>query len=77
MFKNILRQIKDEKLKINLDNNKINIINYKEIKEVKDEIIKIDCNNFILNIYGENLLISKLLDMEVLILGKIKRIELV
>ena len=77
MFKNILRQIKDEKLKINLDNNKINIINYKKIKEVKDEIIKIDCNTFILNIYGENLLISKLLDMEVLILGKIKRIELV
>lgn len=77
MFKNILNQIKDEKLKINLDNNKINIINYKEIKEVKDETIKIDCNTFILNIYGENLIISKLLDMEVLIIGKIKRIELI
>ena len=70
------RYITDKSYKIIIKDNNINIINYKEIKDFSNTTIKIDTNKGITTITGENLVVSKMQDNEVLITGKIKTIEL-
>ncbi len=76
MFKKILSIIKDEQLKITLIKNSIDITNYKDILTFDDNNIIIDCKDFILKIKGNNLIINKLLDNEVLITGTIEHMEM-
>lgn len=69
--------IVDKEYKIIIKNNYVNVINYEEIKDFNDNKIEIiNKKNNITKIIGENLIISKMQDDEVLIKGKIKNIEL-
>ena len=69
--------IVDKEYKIIIKNNYVNVINYEEIKDFNDNKIEIiNKKNNITKIIGENLIISKMQDNEVLIKGKIKNIEL-
>lgn len=63
------------KSKIIILDNRIDIINYKYIDHFDNNkiIIKLDINNIF--IYGNNLIISKLISDEVLISGNIDKIE--
>ncbi len=70
------RIITDRTYKIIIKENNINIINYKEIKDFSNNKVIITNNNGITSILGENLVVSKMQDNEVLITGKIKTIEL-
>ena len=76
MFNKIFEVIKDNKFKIQLEENKIYVSNYKTIIDIKENLIIIDCNNFILKIYGQNLKVKQIIDKEILILGKIEKVEL-
>lgn len=76
MFNKIFEVIKDNKLKIQLEENKIYVSNYKTIIDIKENLIIIDCNNFILKIYGNDLKVKQIIDKEILILGKIEKVEL-
>ena len=76
MFNKIFEVIKDNKLKIQLEENKIYISNYQTIIDIEDNKIIIDCNNFILKIYGKELKVKQIIDKEILILGKIEKVEL-
>ena len=53
----------------------INIINYKDIIDFSDNKVIIDGTNINIIISGKSLVISKLLDEEVLITGDISKIE--
>ena len=55
--------------------NQIDIINYQEIDSFDDEKIRIRYKEGVLVIGGKNLSINKLLEDEVLIGGKIEKIE--
>ncbi|HHT38823.1 MAG TPA: hypothetical protein GXZ95_05410 [Mollicutes bacterium] len=68
--------IYDRKMSIHIYENKVNIVNYNEISHFNSNkvVVVYDDGNIIVE--GKNLVVSKLLDNEILISGKIKRIEL-
>jgi len=66
----------DEEFQIIYLPNQIDIINYQEIDSFDDEKIRIRYKEGVLVIGGKNLSINKLLEDEVLIGGKIEKIEL-
>lgn len=66
---------KDE-LEINVYLDKVDIVNYKELGEIDNNKITIYYDNGKITINGSNLTISKLLNNEVLIIGKINNVEL-
>ncbi|MBQ6495150.1 MAG: YabP/YqfC family sporulation protein [Bacilli bacterium] len=70
------RYIIDKEYKIIIKKNSINIINFKEIKDFSSTkiVIKNEDNNTIVT--GENLVVSKMQDNEILITGKIESIKL-
>lgn len=76
IFDNITRYIDDKKYKITIFDNRINIINYIEIKEFSSNKIIIKNNISNTTIYGKNLVITKMQDDELLITGDIKNIDL-
>lgn len=65
----------DEEFQIIYLPNQIDIINYQEIDSFDDEKIRIRYKEGVLVIGGKNLSINKLLEDEVLIGGKIEKIE--
>lgn len=76
MFNGITNYIKDNEFKINIFHNKINIVNYIEIISLEETRISIKYNNGNMIIKGSDLLVKKLLDNEILIIGQIKLIEM-
>lgn len=77
MFKNLFTYIKDNELKIIVLKNKISINNYKEIIDFDDNKISINCNDFTLVIIGNKLVINRLFDKEILIIGNIKEMDFI
>ena len=75
LFNGIRSYIQGSDTKIIIINNKINIINYKDIISFDSNIviIKLDKKNIIIK--GEDLVVSKLMNDEVLITGVFKNIE--
>lgn len=67
--------LKKEEYYIILYSNYIYIYNYNEIKKFTDTFISLQLDKFKLNIYGNNLLITKMEKKELLIKGNILKIE--
>ena len=67
--------IYDNKFQIWYIDNSVNICNYVEIMSFDDNIIKIKCPSNIVSIKGKELTITKMLNDELLIKGKIINIE--
>ena len=70
------RYLEDKTYEIIIKENSINIINFKEIIEFSVNRISLRCDGKIINIEGKNLIISKMLDEEVLITGIISNIRI-
>lgn len=70
------RYLTDTQYKIIIRENTINIINYIEIKDFTSTKIIIKHSNGFTTIIGTNLVVSKMQDNEVLIIGNIQSIEL-
>lgn len=68
--------IEDNEFRITILPNKVNIINYETICEIENDYIDIRHKEGKIKILGKNLVISKLLNEEVLITGIIEKIEL-
>lgn len=65
----------EDDFSINIYNNKIDIINYTSIGQIENDKIVIRYDTGLLIIKGEKLVVSKLLNDEILITGIIKNIE--
>lgn len=74
--KSLDRYLMDTDFKIIIKDNYLNIINYKEIIDFSSNQITIRTNSRIVKIKGDNLVVSKMQDNEVLITGIISTIEL-
>lgn len=72
---NLRNYILDNQFKIIMLKNKINIINYLEIDSFDEEKIIIRYKDGVVIVVGNNLIISKLLDDELLISGDISKVE--
>lgn len=70
------RYLENKSYEIIIKKNKINIINYNEIKGFSSTKISVKCEDTIFNIEGKNLIISKMLDDELLITGTIFSIRI-
>ena len=70
------RFLEDRNYEIIIKDNSINIINFKEIIDFSTTKISLRCENKIINVEGKNLIISKMLDEEVLITGVIFNVRI-
>ena len=67
--------INDDELKVTIQNNKINILNYKDIGHFDSNKVIVKCDNKKIIIEGKNLVVSKLINDEILINGDYYKIE--
>lgn len=67
--------ILDDDVKINIINNKINIVNYNDIGHFDSNKIIVKVNNGEVIIKGDDLVVSKLMNSEILITGNFNNIE--
>jgi len=67
--------VNDKKYSMIYKNNKLNIINYSEIIDFSSKLISVRHENNIYHIEGNNLVISKMMDNEILITGNINVIN--
>lgn len=74
MLKKVYEYIKDEEFRFTVYKNKIHVINYKKIITLKNDFISI-MGDFNINIFGNNLVLKRLMDKELLIIGTIYNVE--
>lgn len=75
MFERVREYIKDDEFRLVLFRNRVYITNYLEILTLNNKRISINNVNNLIVIKGEDLVLNKLLDKEILITGKILTIE--
>ena len=75
LFNYLNRYITDDEFKVVITNEFINIINYIEVIDFSDKEISIKYDNGIIIIKGNELVVSKMMDEELLIKGNIKNIS--
>ncbi len=75
MIKRIKDYIYDKEYKIIQSKNQLNIINYINIITLTDNFIEIKTKDNVIAITGKELVLNKLLDNEILIIGIISKIE--
>ena len=76
LMRNIKSYIEEKNYQINIINSKVNIVNYIEIKEFSDTKIIVKHEDGYTTVNGKSLVITKMLENEILIIGTIKSIEL-
>ena len=70
------RYLEDKNYQIIIKNNSVNIINIDEIIDFSINKITVRTNNNIIIVEGKNLIISKMLEDEVLIFGTINNVRI-
>ena len=75
MLEDLRKNFMEEKFKMIIYGNKIDILNYKKIESIKDNEIIIKSDKDKIYIKGKDLVIIKLVKDEVLIQGLIDRID--
>jgi hypothetical protein len=75
MLDRIYNYVNDTEFRFTYYEDKVNIINFKRIISLEDNYISLQSINKKIIIKGDGLVLSKLLDNEVLIIGNIKNIE--
>lgn len=68
--------LEDNNYQIIIKEKSINIINFQEILDFSEKNIKIRCINKIIEIDGQKMIVSKMLDDEILITGIINNIRI-
>lgn len=76
MLRNLRTFINDNEWRINIYDEKVNVVNYDDVILLEDNRISIKYKKGMIIIKGENLSVNKLLENEMLVIGKIKSIEL-
>ena len=64
--------INDRRFSMIYKNNKLNVINYSEIMDFSSKLISIRYNDKVYHIEGKNLVISRMMENEILIAGEIE-----
>ena len=75
MFKDLREYIMENEFKITILKDKINIVNYDRIINLTDNEVSLKIENTRIKIYGNNLMLNKLLDREILLTGKVSKVE--
>ena len=70
------RYLENKKSEIIFKERQVDVINFKEIIDFSATKISIKCENKIINIEGKNLIITKMLDDELLVTGNISNLRI-
>lgn len=73
---NLRNFVKRDEFYINIWKDKVNIVNFKEIVILETNKVVIETPNGKITIKGSDISINKLLDSEILLSGKIEKVEL-
>lgn len=65
----------EDQFSLHVYQNKVNIVNYETIGHFDSNIVKVNIPNGEVIVKGKNLVVSKLMQKEILILGTIQSIE--
>lgn len=76
IFNSLRNYVKDNSCKINIEDNQVHVMNYDKIVIFDDSNIVIKLVKKTLSVKGNDLIINKLMDDELLIKGSIKLIEI-
>lgn len=77
MFRKVYEYVKDEEFRFTVYNDRIHIINYEKINTLNSDYILIECVDRRISIKGRNLVLNKLVEKEVLIIGEVNNIEVI
>ena len=75
IINSIRSYILEDEFKITFLNNRVNIVNYLSIGSIDSNKVIIKYNNGIVSVKGSNLVLSKLMNSEILISGDIYSID--
>ena len=76
MFRNLRNYVKEDKYKINIMNDYVDVLNYQKILVFDDNNIVVELDKKTLTIKGTSLIINKLMNNELLIKGNICLVEI-
>ncbi|MBQ3511308.1 MAG: YabP/YqfC family sporulation protein [Bacilli bacterium] len=77
MLRRVYEYVKDEEFRFTVFNDRIHIVNYKKINTLNSDYILIESYDRRIGIKGSNLVLNKMLDGEVLVIGNVKSIEVI
>ena len=75
MLKRVYEYVRDEEFRFTVYNDRIHIINYEKINTLNSDYILIEGIDRKISIKGKNLVLNKLVEKEVLIIGEVNYIE--
>ena len=75
MLKKVYEYIRDDEFRFTIFNDRVHIINYLKITSLNNDYILVESNDRKISIRGKNLVLNRLLDREVLIVGLVNSIE--
>ena len=77
LIRRVDNYINDRRFSMMYKNNSLNVINYTKIIDFSDTLISFEYKDNSYYVDGENLVISKMMDNEMLITGMIKKITFI
>ena len=77
MLRRVYEFVKDEEFRFTVFNDRIHIVNYKKINTLNSDYILIESYDRRIGIKGNNLVLNKMLDGEILVIGNVKSIEVI
>ena len=77
MLRRVYEYVKDEEFRFTVYSDRIHIINYEKINTLNSDYVLIESNDRKISIKGKNLILNRLLEKEVLIIGDIYGIEVI
>lgn len=77
MLRNIREYIDNSEFQLNLLKGRVNVLNYQELLQINSKEMIFTTSFCKINVKGNNLVLSKLLDSELLITGDIDAIEVI
>ena len=77
LLRKVYDYVKDEEFRFKVYKDSIHIVNYNRIKSLNSDLVLFSDNDREFSIKGKNLILNKLLDNEVLILGEVYKIEVI
>ena len=75
LFSYMNQYLTDKNFRVSIDDRGINIINYTMIEDFSSNRVVVQYESGVITLIGTDLVISKMLDEELLIVGKLKSIE--
>lgn len=75
MFRRVYEYVKDEEFRFTVYNDRIHFINFSKINTLNSDFVLIESIDRKIGIKGKNLILNRLLEKEVLIIGDIYNIE--